>query len=33
MHKPDTMIYSSSVMKLLFALLHSLSTQLESYFT
>nr|GEX88159.1 retrovirus-related Pol polyprotein from transposon TNT 1-94 [Tanacetum cinerariifolium] len=27
------MIYSGSIMKLLFTLLHSLSTQLESYFT
>ena len=27
------MIYSGSVMKLLFTLLHSPSTQLESYFT
>ena len=30
---PDTAIYSGSVTKLLFALLHSPSTQLESYFT
>ena len=29
----DTVIYSGSVTKLLFALLHSSSIQLESYFT
>ncbi|GJS72036.1 RNA-directed DNA polymerase, eukaryota, partial [Tanacetum coccineum] len=29
----DTMIYSGSITKLLFALLHSSSIQLESYFT
>ena len=31
--KPNTMIYSGSVTELLSALLHSPSTQLESYFT